>query len=858
MEVKDWRQVEDIFHAALDLGDDERAAYLARACSGDTTLRGEVESLLSAFEGRRGFMEEPVFGLGMKMFADDAMESLAGRTVGPYRLEEMLGRGGMGEVYLAEDTRLGRKVALKFLSAKLVDDNWAKRQLAREAQAVAMLDHPNICAVHGIEEIDGYSFIVMQYVRGETLSHLIRARRPDVSEAVVLATQMAGALSEAHAHGIIHRDVKPQNVVVGADGQVKVLDFGLAKLVQRRQQEINAADNPSQFSQAGLVMGTVAYMSPEQLRAERLDFRSDIFSLGTVLYELISGNNPFARASDAETISAILTDTPPPLTRASADVPAELNRIILKCLEKDKERRYQSASELLYDLGGFQEVGAQPLRRLKSTALRLTAAFFLLLLLVAVSMLIYQRLTSRVYTLAVLPFNNESADASVDYLGDGLAESLIQRLSRLPRLRVKALTTVSGYQGREIDAPKLGRDLNVDAVLTGTIVREGDSLVLRTALIKTADGSPLWHGRYNLDAGRLPDLHDMTEKIAVNLQPRIGGDERRLIAASDTENQEAYRHYLRGRHYWRHRNKDNILKAIESFNEAIKIDPAYARAYAGLADCYVLMNTVAYGDMETKDAMTRARWAAKEALKIDDTLPEAHTSLAVVNIKYDWNWQEAERELKRALMLDPDYAPAHYWYSNLLAVTGRHGEAIAEGEISKYLDPFSARSGMNFCRTLYYDRQFDRAATCLRQILENDPADPITLYVLGYVYLQQGMSDEAAGIFLDLYAKDKHLAAAPLAYVYGRAGRTSEAMMILTEAEEMSRRNYLPPLELAIIYMGLDKKDEAFILLERAYQEKFASLIYLPVDPLFDSLRSDARFDSLIQRLNLMPPPTLN
>lgn len=860
METEVWRRVEDIFHAALALaGDAERDAYLARACSGDPALRGEVESLLAAFEGRRGFMDDPAFRLGMEVLTEGRAETLAGRSLGPYELLRKLGEGGMGQVYLAEDTRLGRKVALKFICPGLVDGNWAKRQLIREAQAVATLDHPNICDVHGLEEVEGRSFIVMQYVEGQTLGELMREGRPTPEQAHRLASQIASALAEAHAHGIIHRDVKPQNVVVSSAGQVKVLDFGLAKTTNRKQGLAAAGAQPNETTARGVIMGTVAYMSPEQLRGERLDYRSDVFSFGTVLYEMLAGLNPHARASNAETISAILTETPPPIKEAGGHVALELERIARKCLEKDKERRYPSASELLYELGEVREGagGRRAGSRLNLKRLGAVAVMALLLITLAAILGFAYLRVSRVQRLAVLPIANASSDPGIEYLGDGLTESLINKLSRVSKLKVVPATAVSGYKKREVDPREVGRALRVDTVLTGRIVRQGESLVLETEMLSAADGSRLWAERYRLDQHIFEAQERVCLQVASKLTLWLGGEERKALTARGTDNIEAYRQYLEGRFLLGNRNKENVRKAIGHFEEAIRLDRAYAQAYAGLAECYVLLPSVAYGETTPSEAMPKARAAARQALDIDDTLAEAHNSLGAVKLYYEWDWQGAEREFKLALGLNPDYAPARYSYSNLLAVTGRWQEFLRESAAAKELDPFSSRADMNFCRAFYYTREFDRAAACLNKMLEERPDDTLTRYVLGYVYLQQGMNDAALEVFRKTYESNKRLGLAPLGFAYGRAGRSAEAATLLGEAKEMYERGGLPAQELAIIYTGLGRNDDAFAWLEKAYTERYGPHIYVPVEPLFNSLRADARFSALAQRLNLPPAPAL-
>ena len=854
MKNKDWPRTEELFHEAVGMNAEERDIYLAQACSEDDSLRSEVESLLLAFEKQHEFMEQPAFSLGMKVMSEKSKEeSLAGKLIGPYRILKLLGKGGMGEVYLAEDTTLDRKVALKFLSNNVINDAWARRQLLKEAQAIARLDHPNICSVHGFEGYDGYSFMVMQYVEGDTLAALISKRLLEPVQILPLAVQIVSALAEAHAHGIVHRDIKPQNIMVTAAGHVKVLDFGLAKLIQQRHDALGAAESESQSSQLGLVLGTVAYMSPEQLRAERLDFRSDIFSFGIVVYEMISGNNPYSRGSNADTISAIMTCDPAPLTNLPSDIPALFDRVAQKCLKRNREERYQSANELLIDFDNPREVITVPSLWPSYFRLSIYAAFLILLLLMAVGAFLYSRPT-KIQTLAVLSLVDQVADVNTDYLSAGLTESLAKKLSRLSRLRVKAPSFLPVSNNQEIDVQKLGRDLNVDAVLVGTIIQRGDSRSLQCKLIKTADGSQIWVDERSVKPEEMMGLlDDLSNKIVSVLRLELSPDERKLLTARQTESAEAFKMYVRGRYFWSKRDKDNIQKAINFFEQAIDWDPAYAQAYAGLADCYVLLSSVAYGSLPTKDAMASARYAANKAVEIDSTLCEAHTSLGVIKLRYEWNWQEAEREFKQAISLNPNYAPAHYWYSNLLALMGHSNESIAESETTKELEPFSPLSDMNLGRAFHYARQYHRASGYFSKMLERDPNDLRAMYMLGYVYQQQGLYQESIDSLQKVYARDKLLAASPLGYAYAKIGRRADAARLLEELEESSKQTYVPYQEKAIIYLGLGDRDRAFMLLEEACKEHFATLPFLLIEPFLDEVRPDARFAGLLQCANLKP-----
>jgi eukaryotic-like serine/threonine-protein kinase len=849
METKDLPRIEHLFHTALTLDAAERSAYLARECAGEDELYAEVESLLAVFEKRADFLEKPAFSAGLKVLVANASESLAGKLIGSYKLVRLLGKGGMGEVYLAQDTRLGRQVALKFLARHLAADNWAKRQLIKEARAVAMLDHPNICTVHGLEEADGHSFIVMQYLEGEVLADFIHEGRLDGQQALSLALQMVDALAQAHAHGIIHRDIKPRNLILIAGSQLKVLDFGLAKVVQTKHDVVG--DAPSQASQSGLIMGTVAYMSPEQLRGERLDFRSDIFSVGTVLYELVSGKHPFAQRNEADTIAAILTGQPP--SAGMNGFPYGLELVIRKCLEKDKERRYQSASELLIDLQNLQ-AGVAP--RSPRPRFNPLVTVLLLVLLIAGAMFAYSRLTA-VPTLAILPFVNEGAEAQLNYLIEGLPESVANQLVRLSKVKVKAATITSGSKGPQADPVLIGRELNADAVLVGKATAQEHVVTLHVRLVKTSDGSQLWVKSYDLkqtNALALPEL--VAAEVAAGLHLPLSQAEEKLLQTRQTAKTEAFHEYLRGRYYWNWRDKENIQLAISHFERAIKLDPAYARAYTGLSDSYILLTSVVYGQMQTKEAVTNARAAVKQALEIDDTLPEAHTSLGVIKLLYDWDWDAARDEFKRALALNPGYAPAHYWYSNLLIITGQAAEGVAESEIARELDPLSPTMNLSRCRAKYWTRQFESSAKCFEAMLQKDPANARAQYILGLVYRAQGRSEKAIDIFQKLYEKNQSLAVAALGYTYGKLGRRDEALRILSRAKELAQERNLPSQEIALIHLGIGDHDKAIEWLEKAYDERFAYLIYLTVEPLFDPLHGDTRFADLARRLNLQPPTT--
>jgi serine/threonine-protein kinase len=847
------QQVRGLFDTALQLGVEERAAYLTRECAGDEKLRREVESLIGAYEGHAGFLEQSALSLGMRVLSSETVEDLTGETVGSFEILRLLGRGGMGDVYLAEDTQLGRDVALKFLSSKLAHSQWAKRQFAKEAQAVAMLDHPNICTVHGFEEADGYRFIVMQYVEGESLDQLIPGGGCTPEAALPLALKIASALAAAHAHGIIHCDIKPSNVMVTAEGKLKVLDFGLARLVQQQRGRTDGGPPPTSSLRRGFIPGTVAYMSPEQLRGQKLDYLTDIFSFGVVLCELLGGSNPFTRDSEAETISAILTSQPEP-PRAGGQLARELNRVARKCLAKEKERRYQSFGELLSDLEALPKKGGA--RRRRYPDVRAAAAAVMLLLLITVAAFAYSYMT-RTRVVAVLPIANETGNPNLDYLSTGMTESIIKRLTGLSGLLVKPYGTVYGYAGRQYDAREVGRALGADAVVVGKLTSADGGLRLQSVMIDTEGGTQLWGDVYNMGLAEVYRVEDDLSRhliSKVELWPRT--DQAKSAAAPRARNPEASDQFMLGVHFWRLRDKENIKKAIEHFKEAVNQDPLYAQAYAGLAECFVLMNTVHYGEMDTKEAMTKAEWAAKQAVVLDDSLPDTHTSLGLVHMKFHWDWQAAEQEFVRAIEIDRQFAPAHYQYSNLLALTRRFPEAVAEGALARDLDPFSSAAKMNYCRIFYYAHDEEHALPCFEGLVREEPGNKNHRYMLGLVYLSRGAYPEAIAVLEKLYGEDPRLTGSALGYAYGVAGRRADALRVLSEMEQLqSDDSHIPPQEFAIIHMGLGDREKAFAFFERAAAERFGPLAGINVDPLFDGLRPDPRFAALLSELNFPQQP---
>ena len=774
----------------------------------------------------------------------------------------------MGEVYLAEDLVLHRKVAIKFLSSKLNENEQARKRLLREAKAAAQLDHPNVCAIYEVSEEEGVSFIAMQYVDGETLASKYLTKPPSFAETLNIAIQITDALADAHAHGILHRDIKPENIIIGPKGHVKVLDFGLAKKLEDDLVENDAA-TLSLLSQSGALIGTVPYMSPEQVRAEKLDGRSDIFSVGTVLYEMLSGKQPFKFPNPAESIVAILTSNPQTLRSFRSDVPVELEHIVLKCLEKDKECRYQSARELLVDLKKIdRELQSDPSGRKSADRYysaeasawhRAPSLRWLVAALVTVAILVpaaWYLIPSRdsgsnpapktINSIAVLPFQNENADPEIEYLCDGLTESLLNSLSQLPNMKVIARSSVFHYKGRAMDPKSVGRELDVQAVLMGRVVRRSDDYRIEMEIVDVADNTRVWGQQYNR---KLLDLlstqGEMIRSVLNKLRPQLNGGLDEL--SRNPGNNEAYQLYLKGRYYWNKRTVDGLEKAVDYFQQAIQKDPNYALAYAGLADAYLLNNV-----LPPKETAARAREAALKALYLNKNLAEAHTSMAFINARYDWKWADAEKAYQRAIELNPNYLVAYYSYSDYLMIMGKCTEAATVLKRALEIDPLSAIINTDQGVPFFCAHQYDQAIQQFRKSLEFESNFWHTYYWLGLAYSQKEMFEESIKE-LQTATNLSGNGPAPMAmlgYAYARSGRREKAREVIAKLHELSKQRYVLPVNFALIYLGLGEKDQVFKFLEQAYEEHDPSLVLIR-SPLFDKLRQDPRLSDLTRRMDL-------
>jgi eukaryotic-like serine/threonine-protein kinase len=797
---------------------------------------------------------------------------MVGKVISHYRIEERLGGGGMGVVYRAQDLKLGRNVALKFLPPDLVRDHQALERFQREARAASALNHPNICTIHGIEECDGHPFIVMELLEGHTLKHSLLGKPMSSGAILEIALQIADALEAAHEAGIVHRDLKPANIFVNRREQAKILDFGLAKLTVKSYGAPDAAGaggeptlgTTKDLTTTGVALGTVSYMSPEQARGEELDQRSDLFSLGTVLYEMATGRLAFGPGTTAVVFEAILNRSPVPVARLNPDLLPDLGWIIAKLLEKDRRLRYQSASELRADLkrvkrdtesSGVPTFATPERRKIRWRSPALIGAYALVLVLAfALLPRVWRLLTglapSRIHSVAVLPFVNSGADPNIQYLADGVTDSIISSLSRIPDLRVMARSTVFSYKGRELSAQKVGKELNVDAVLSGQIAQRGDTLIIQTDLVSVSDGTELWGEQYNRKVADLLSVQeDISKEIYDNLRPKLTHQEPAQVAKHYTENPEAYQLYLQGLYYWNKWTEDGFNKAILYFKQAVERDPNYALAYAGLAAAYNFLGDTGY--VAPKQVRQEAKSAAMQALKIDDLLPEAHISLALVREAYDWDWPGAETEFKRALQLDPNSATGHAWYGDFLIRSGRLEEAQPELKKALELDPLSLRINTSAGLQHYFARQYDAAIQQFRRALDLDPNFAPAQHALEAAYAQSGMYREAIEErqrILTL-SGNPDLAAA-IGEDYRKSGYGGVLQSSLEGLQQVSKERYVSAYNLAQIEARLQQKDQTMASLEEAFNQRDTQLPYMRVEPAFDEIRSDPRFQQLMQRVS--------
>jgi serine/threonine-protein kinase len=838
------------------------------------------------------------------------MTIAAGTKLGRYEIRSKIGAGGMGEVYLAEDTKLDRKVALKILPAELAANQDRMRRFVQEAKAAAALNHPNIATIHEIGESDGTNFIAMEFIDGVTLREKIQQDRLDLRKLVRFLQHAAEGLAKAHAAGIVHRDLKPDNIMVTRDGHAKVLDFGLAKLVEPQQPPgINSSSTGEdataimqQQSTPGMIMGTVGYMSPEQAqgRTNEIDQRSDIFSFGCILFEAATGKKPFEGDSIVKSLHSLIYEPAPQIKDLNPSAPADLQRIIRRCLAKDKEERYQTIKDVAIELKELRreldtsadsdttvsptvsgegardtdsgpaiekaarsasmsptvssaEFVAQGLKRHK-----LGVAIGLVISIGAAAVLAYYvragNSETAIDSIAVLPFENRSGNADTDYLSDGLADSLIFRLSQLPGLKVSPTSSVIRYKGKEMDVAQIAKELEVDAVMSGRLVQRADDLSISVQLIDSRTRKLIWAEQYDR---KMTDLlatqREIATAITQKLQLQLAGDEARGITKKYTDSSEAYQLYLKGRYHYAKRTKDDLNKGIEYFQQAVKLDPNFALAYAWIADSYASMP--AYPYLSPKEAFPKSQAAAERALEIDPTLPEAHAAMAYSLGLYDWKWAEAEREFKRAIELDPRNSLSHVRFAICYYIpVGRVDEAIKENELAVEIEPLNLVNGANLVWMYMLARRNDDALAQGKKVYDLEPDFVLGRYLLGLAYNANGMYQEAISL------TEKPLQADPanqlmlqvVGYAYARSGRRNEANAIISRFKEISKTQYVISFFVATIYAGLGENEKALAELEAAFQERdWRMSALLKLEPTLDPLRDDPRFRELLKRMKL-------
>ncbi len=785
------------------------------------------------------------------------------QTFGHYRVIKKLSEGGWGHVYLAHDERLDRSVALKVLSVGTLANEAARKRFRKEALTLAKLNHPNIEGVFDFDSQDGIDFLVVEYVSGGTLASRITAAAFTEKELATMGEQIAAALEDAHERGIIHRDLKSANIAITPKGQLKVLDFGLAKLFDPASGPLRAQTlTQSMDEQVGV--GTLPYMAPEQLRGDHVDLRADIYSLGVVLYEMATRQRPFREESFTRLLEFILHQPVVPPRALNAQLSPEMERIICKCLEKDPENRYQSAKEIGVDLRRLAAPGsnystpvavarplAKPRKWLIPAVIALAAAAVVGFVIggLGVRLPFFPQKSPAIRSIAVLPLQNLSHEQDQDYFVDGMTDELITSLAGISGLRVISRTSVMHYKGTQKSLPEIANELHVDAVVEGSVMRDGNHLRVTAQLISAPTDTHLWAQSYRRDVQDVLAVQDeVAHAIAGEIKVKLTPREQVRLAKTYTANFAAHDAYLKGRYLLRQGSEDRMREARGYFEEAIKADPNYAPAYVGLAGYYLLTNEFAPGV-----AMPKATAFAQKALTLDDTLPDAHATLASIKFYGDWDWSGAESEFKRAIELSPSFAEAHSNYSDFLSEMGRHEEALKEIHAAERLDPLSTSTVLGSAWAYYYARQYDRAIEPCQKILEVDPHSSLALDCSGSVHLATRDYDRAITEFSAAAAASGNdpLRLTSLGCAFASAGKKAEVQRVLQQLNAASKGQYVPPYFFSAIAASSGDKDKAFQWLSKAYDGRDSYLVRLKVDPLMDPLRSDPRFDALLQRMKL-------
>lgn len=788
-----------------------------------------------------------------------------GEKLGHYKVQSSIGTGGMGEIYRASDTRLRRDVAIKILPEHLMREAAAIERFMREAHAASALNHPNILTIFDIGEHDNIHFIATEFVEGQTLRQKIENSTLSLAETLDIAVQVANALVAAHEAGIIHRDIKPENIMIRADGYVKVLDFGIAKLSEREtlKPEADAATLVEAITTPGMILGTAFYMSPEQARGLTVDARSDIFSLGAVLYEVIAGRRPFSGATISDIIASLLKSEPQRLAEIVKNIPSELDSSIVKALTKKREDRYQTMKDFAGDLKQIRQrlEFETELHRIHISNDASASSAKIFPAEQATQIFSKTRIAARqtrtrkaINSLAVLPLAVEGDDAEIEYLADGITESIINSLSKLPKLRVVPRSTVFRYKNSETDPQEIGRELGVRAVFTGRVLQLGDSLIFKTELIDIANEAQIWGEQYRREMTDIFTLQgEIAEAISEKLKLKLTGEQKKELAKRYTDNTEAYQFYLKGRYFvTSKRTEEWIKKGIEYFQKAIDLDPNYTLAFSGISEAYSFLAS-STGGWSPHDAYPKAKAAALKALELDDALGEAHCSLGFSRLLYDWDFAEAERQFKRAIELRPNYPNSHDGYGFYLKAVGRHAEAIEKCKLVQRLDPLSPFAHISLGYAYYFARDYDKAIEECNKALEMDKNLTFAYRNLGLALMQQGEIEKAIEALSNAvkYSSGGLAFESYLGFAYAVAGKRAEALEVLASLADIDKERYVPANNFAIIHAGLGNFDQAFEWLEQAFKERSGFLPFLKVEPVVDCLRGDPRFQTLLRRIGL-------
>jgi len=822
-----------------------------------------------------------------------------GSKLSSYEIRSLLGKGGMGEVYLAQDKRLGRLVALKVLPSGLTQDQDRLRRFEQEARAASALNHPNIITIHEIGNVGSNTFIVTEYIEGESLRQLMQAGPVKLSTTIDIAIQIAGALSAAQASGIVHRDIKPENVMIRADGIVKVLDFGLAKLSDNATADLEAVTRAFVNTSAGVVMGTASYMSPEQAQGLKVDTRSDLWSLGVLIFEMVAQRPPFEGGTPMEVIARIIEREAPRLSNVGQNVAAELDRIVAKTLAKDRDERYQTARDLLIDLKrlgkqleldsetgrgssptgkeglsvAFDEARTSILPSPQATAEPTSSAEYLfnkikyhkfavlaVLLIVVVggtALALYlhgRNQNSAIDSIAVLPFENQNHDPDSDYLADGLTDTIINNLSNISSLRVSSRNSVYRYKGRQTDPAAIAKELGVRAVLTGRILQRGDSVVVSAELVDMRDNKQVWGDSYSRKLADLQAVQgEIASQITQTLQKRLSGEEQRQLSKRYTENSEAYQLYLKGHYQLNKRTVESLTKGIDYFRKATEQDPGYALAYAGLADAYNQLGM--WARLPPGETFPLAKAAAEKALVLDPNLAEAHTALALLKFQHYWDFEGAEREDQEAIKLNPRDVAAREWhaYHVYLGDPNRFTAAMQELKTAQELDRLSLTVNFQIAALLYFNHQYDESINQLLAIHDQDPGFTLGYGLLSMIYIHKKLPDKAVEAMMQASALEgeghSEDAERGLRDAYKQGGLDGYRRKHIEVLLDESKRAYVSPYFIAIDYALLRDKEHAFEWLEKGYHERSSWLVELRVDPVWDLVRSDPRYTDLLRRI---------